>query len=74
MKQSDKERMQAITKEWIDKKVYIKDSSGHPHAGEIGVVVRGDIAKATNNFGLVVKGDVNEFFVFNSNFLQVLDG
>ena len=73
MKQSDKKHMQDTTKEWIDKKVYIKDKSGHPHAGETGVVVRGDIAKATNKFGLVVKGDVNEFFVFNTTLLQVLE-
>lgn len=59
-----------VKKIWVGKQVKVKGK--HPHAGEIGEVVDFQKAGMTGRWGLVVKSETSEFFVFDVSLLFVI--
>lgn len=61
--------------DYVGKSVRIKSKCNHPHAGETGIVLQVANINGLNKKGLIVKEENfgAEFFVFNTNHLQILD-
>lgn len=59
-----------IKSKWVGQQVKVKGN--HPHNGEIGTVIDFQKAGMTGQYGLVVKGEFSDFFIFDVKLLFVI--